>query len=219
MNLKVLLAAPIVAFLVMANASDMKQPQNWSWSSHSSSQGHNLYEMGVDEQVLYQGHRSLTLRGHGQSDASYGAAIQYVSTRGYVGRKVRFSGVLRTSGIDAWAGIWMRGDDGHHDIFGGDILPLAVGSAQSLQAWTPVSVVLEVGPHDDAIAMGVALVGSGQVWLSDLKFEMVDDTTPVTMSRFAIDLDKYKKEAALSRTRSLAGPERGMPRNLELNVD
>lgn len=219
MNLKVLMAAPIVAFLVMANAADMKRPEGWSWSSHSSSEARNLYEMGVDEQVLYQGHRSLTLRGHGQNEASYAAAMQYVSSKGYRGKKVRFSGVLRTSGIDGWAGIWMRSDNGGHDLVIGDALPLAVGSIQALPQWTPVSVVLPVGPDDGVVTMGLALIGNGQAWLSDLKFEMVDDTTPLTATRPVLDMAKYKKASQERQAKALAGPERAMPHNLELDVE
>jgi hypothetical protein len=219
MNLKVLVAAPIVAFLVMANAADMKRPAGWSWSSHSSSDSSNLYQMGVDEQVLYQGQRSLTLRGQGQTDVSYSAAMQYVSSKGYQGKKVRFSGMLKTSGTDTWAGIWIRSDDGGHDLFSRDFIPPAVGSVRPLPQWTPVSVVLEVGPDDGLVAMGLALIGNGQAWLSDLKFEMVDDTVPVTTSRPVMDLVKYKKEAEESMAKAHSGPDRAMPRNLELNVE
>lgn len=219
MNLKVLVAAPIVAFLVMANAADMKRPEGWSWASHSSAESHNVYEMGVDEQVLYQGSRSLTLRGQGQTDTSYAAAMQYVSSKGYKGKKVRFSGVLRTSGIDTWAGIWVRSDSVGHDIFSGDVAPPGMGGTRAMPQWTPVSVVVEVGPNDSQVAMGLALVGNGQAWLSDLKFEMVDDTTPVTTSKPVIDLQKYKKVAELSRAKAFDGPDRAMPHNLELKVE
>jgi len=218
MNLKVLLAAPIVAFLVMANAADMKRPEGWSWSSHSSSEARNLYEMGVDEQVLYQGHRSLTLRGHGQNDVSYAAAMQYVSSKGYQGKKVRFSGVLRTSGVDAWAGIWIRAGDAGHDLLSGGVLPPAVGG-RAVPEWTPVSAVVEVGPDDRGISVGLALIGNGQAWLSDLKFEMVDDTMPVTTSRPVFDVVKYKKESQEHQAKALAGPDRAMPHNLELDVE
>jgi hypothetical protein len=219
MNLKVLIAAPVVAFLVVANAADMKRPEGWSWASHSSSDTHNGYEMGVDEQVLYQGQRSLTLRGQQQTDISYSSAMQYVSAKGYQGKKVRFSGVLRTSGTDTWAGIWVRADSMGHDIFSGDVPPPGVGSVQALPQWTPVSVVAEVGPKDRQIAMGLALVGNGQAWLSDLRFELVDDTTPLTTTRPAIDLAKYKKWAERRQADALSGPDRAMPHNLELKVE
>ncbi|WP_124540748.1 hypothetical protein [Piscinibacter terrae] len=219
MNLKVLVAAPVVAFLVMANAAEMKRPEGWSWTAQSSSEAHNVYDMGLDEQVLYQGQRSLTLRGTNQTDISYSAAMQYVSSKGYQGKKVRFSGMLRTSGIDNWAGIWVRSDSVGHDVFSGDIPPPGMGSTQALSQWTPVSVVVLVGPQDSQIAMGLGLVGNGQAWLSDLKFEMVDDTVPVTTTRPAIDLAKYKKWVSQRQARAFEGPDRALPHNLELKTE
>lgn len=216
MNLKVLLAAPLVAYLVVANASDLRRPANWS--SSSTGDGPSAYEIGVDDEVLYQGHRSLTVRGSRQSDTAYANAMQYVSTKGYEGKKVRFSGVLRSSGVDTWAGIWLRSDVHGRDL-GDSVLPPAMGFTHSVAQWTPVSVVIEVGRDQSQITLALALVGNGQAWLSDLKFEMVDDTTPVTTTRVALDVEKRKARLAEMRARSANAPDRAMPANLALSTE
>ena len=47
-------------------------------------------------------------------------------------------------------------------------------------SWTKYSVVLDVAPQSTGIAFGILLAGKGQVWLDDLKFEIVGSDVPTT---------------------------------------
>lgn len=215
MDFKALIAAPLVAFLVVANANEVTMPKRWS--STSTGNASTSFQIGIDPQVSFNGQRALTVSSiTGVEDVSYGTAIQYVNSFGYEGRRVRFSGVLKATGIEKWAGVWLG--NGFVTTFDDEksALPRGTGISQGEQDWQRVSVVIDV-PLDEkvGISMGVALVGQGQVWLSDLKFEEVDTTVPLTSTLVGLDLQKLKARKA-DRARPTAPNIKQVPQNLEL---
>ncbi|MGA7241700.1 MAG: hypothetical protein WBX19_00895, partial [Terracidiphilus sp.] len=52
------------------------------------------------------------------------------------------------------------------------------------QSWTMHDVVLDVPQGSTGIAFGILLSGTGQVWMNDVTFEVVDDSVPVTAVPF-----------------------------------
>ena len=124
--------------------------------------------------------------------------------------------MLKTDGITQWAGVWLA--PGHFRTFDVDQpqLPAGMGLGTGAHDWGRVSVVIDVPTTEQiGLSMGVAVVGKGQVWLSDLKFEEVDLDTPVTAT--LVELDRQKLKALR------AGPPQGpipsvkqVPANLAL---
>ncbi len=46
--------------------------------------------------------------------------------------------------------------------------------------WKKYKVVLDVPSNSNLINIGILLSGKGEVWVSNLKFEIVDKTVPTT---------------------------------------
>lgn len=218
MDWKVVVAAPLVAFLVVASANEVVMPSNWSTASNG--QGSQAYKMGVDPQVTWQGRRSLSIRSTvPAADVDYGAAIQYVSVYGYEGRRVRFSGMLKTEGITDWAGAFLQVTPlGGERYWGGGVdsePPRGSGTGPGATDWHPVSVVVDV-PSTGTLSMGLVLVGNGQAWLSALRFEEVGPDVPVTTGPIGRDPAKVaQRQAERVRVPATATP-RQQPPNLEL---
>jgi hypothetical protein len=215
MDFKALIAAPLVAFLVVASANEVAMPARWSAASTGSNS--TSFQIGVDPQVRFNGQRALTVIAiQGVEDVSFGTAIQYVNSFGYEGKRIRFSGMLKATGVDTWAGIWLG--NGFVTTFSDEkqALPRGTGITHGDQDWRRVSVVVDV-PVDEKVgmSMGVALVGHGQVWLSDLKFEEVGADVPLTTTTVGLDLQKLKRLKA--NRESLPVPTtKQLPKNLEL---
>ena len=215
MDFKALIAAPLVAFLVVASANEVTMPQFWS-ASVSGTPGKTV-QIGVDPQVTFNGQRALTVNAvSGKGEVTYGSAIQYVRSFGYEGKRVRFSGMLKVKGVQTWGGIWLG--NGYLERFDDEkqSLPKGTDMGRGDHDWKRVSVVMDV-PTDEkvGISMGLAVVGQGQVWLSDLKFEEVDSNVPVTTTSVGLDLDKLKDLKA-SLEKAKGPPNRKVPQNLEL---
>lgn len=54
--------------------------------------------------------------------------------------------------------------------------------------WNYFSVVLDVPVKSELIAFGILLNGHGQIWMDELRFEIVDESVPVTEKRPSEDL-------------------------------
>lgn len=230
MDFKALIAAPLVAFLVVASANEVTMP--FGWSGNMSAQSRNAFQMGRDPQVTFEGKPSLTVKAlNPATDVEYVSAIQYVNSYGYEGKRVRFSGVLKTDAVSQWAGIWLAPRevstfverspsilDGRTQ---GDPLPQGEGVSLGATDWHRVSVVIDIPQEPTRISMGLCLVGNGQAWLSDLKFEEVDATTPLTATTIGLSLQRVAEEfqkAMKSPVSEKKTPIKRAPHNLALEL-
>jgi hypothetical protein len=102
---------------------------------------------------------------------------------------------LKSEGIngDSWGTIWMRIDDNVHGTNGmprelrfSNLQGNGSGPDKSVKGttgWQNYSVVLDVTEGATNIFLGFALHGSGAVWMSGAKFEVVGNDVPVTTVR------------------------------------
>jgi hypothetical protein len=217
MKLKALIAAPIVAWLMIASAATIERPLKWS--SSSTGQGSDSYQMGVDSSVSLNGKSALTVQSTGQRATASGDIHQYVASTGYGGKRVRFSGMLRTTSVDQWAGVYLFAGSYNTRTFDALAMPFGVGKSGTDSQWQPVSVVIDVPQDVETIRMGLILVGSGQAWLSDLKFEEVGTDVPVTTSKVAIDTAQVLREReSFLKQLSKQPVVKAIPANLELRT-
>lgn len=215
MNLKALLAAPIAAWLMMASASTIEKPMNWSYGS--TGKGPDSYQMGVDASVTWNGKPALTVQAAGQRSTATGDIHNYVSPEGYEGKRLRFSGMLKMAGVDGWAGVYLAASDFRVRNFDVSATPPGSGGKGDWTQWQPVSVVVDVPREASSLRMGLMMVGNGQAWLSDLKFEEVGTDVPVTSTKVEIDQAQVAREREEMR---LAVQKKGksQPNNLELRT-
>jgi len=198
MDWKIVVAAPLVAWLVMANAAALKVPRNWGSDVHAPTD--RSYAVGIDPEVTFNGKPALAVRSlQHVREFDFAAATRYVDAFGYGGHRVRFSGMLKTSDASTWAGIFLApyGGAAARDWMFTDVqsLPRASGPAVGSSDWQPVSVVVDVPSAPGAsISMGLAVVGNGQAWLSDLRFEEVGTDVPLTETRLGLDVDKLAQD-------------------------
>lgn len=224
MDLKVLIAAPLAAVMFVASAQDLTLPKNWSTGSTGRSA--KSYAVGLDPQATFQGMRSISVQSREDvSPIDHGAAIQYAY--GYQGKRVRFSGWLRTAGVKTWAGMFMNAkQDSPENFFGSKRqglteadLPFGAGGKTDINGWTPVSIVADVPNQPGAlVSVGVVVMGQGQAWLTDLRFEEVDQTVPTTATRVGLDLAAYEQSFVErhKRAQEVAARAPRPPQNLSL---
>ena len=219
MDWKIVVAAPLVAYLVVANAATLKIPHNWGTDAHAPTS--HAYLMGLDPEVTFNGKPALAVRAtQPVRDVDYGAATQYLDAFGYEGRHVRFSGMLKTSDASTWAGIFMRANNSalrNWEFADAQSLPRGSAATTGTSDWHPVSVVVVVPANPGAtMDMGLMLVGNGQAWLSDLKFEEVGDDVPLTATTIGLDVAKLAQERKEGDERRAATRIKQVPDNLEL---
>ena len=136
------------------------------------------YDTGVDRTVTYAGLPSAYLKSKPQVKTDgFGTMMQSLQASDYKGKRIRFSAQVRAESVTEWAGLWMRVDEGKQVSAFDNMQRRPIKGTTD---WAPYAVVLDVAKSATGISFGITLAGTGSVWLSGVKFEVVDDQTPVT---------------------------------------
>jgi hypothetical protein len=101
----------------------------------------------------------------------------------YLGKRVRMTGLIKCKDVAYWCGLWLRIDgknkgqslsfDNMHD-------GKSDRSINGTSDWKSYDIVLDVPEKATNMAYGALLVGTGQMWFDNLKFEEVGNEVPVT---------------------------------------
>lgn len=140
------------------------------------------YEAGIDLTFPYQGKNSGYIKSIVEELKGFGTLMQMFEAAAYRNKRIRFSAVVKSERVEIWTGLWMR-VDGPEDgkALGFDnMLDRPIHGATD---WHTYEVVLDVPQESVYVAFGILLCGSGQAWLSDVRFEEVETDVPVTAPR------------------------------------
>lgn len=124
----------------------------------------------------YQSRYSASLRSTEKaSESTYGLYVQDIDASLYRGCRLRLSGALRTQIDKGWAGLWLRADAGKK--------PLAFDNMQSRPVrsktdWNRYQIEVDIPAQADSLHYGALLNGLGQIWIDDLKLEIVGNPPP-----------------------------------------
>ncbi len=135
------------------------------------------YSVTTDTSTTYAGKASVALTATAASPSGFVTVMQQFLADNYKGQRVRFSGYVKSDSVGGWAGLWMRIDQGSL-VAGFDNMQNR--PVQGSTDWTPYSVVLDIPNGATGVSLGILLDGTGTVWMSSVKFEVVTTDTPVT---------------------------------------
>jgi hypothetical protein len=175
MNYKVLIAATLVATVVQARDVDPSLPQ--PWFKNGQPPAAQQCAAGVDAEIEARGTPNLTLK----CDAKYEGFVgimQAFAADNYRGQRLRFSALVKSEGVEDWGGLWMRVDD--VDKPGASFDNMQRRPVKGTTEWTPYAVVLDASTKAQGVFFGFLLSGRGQLWISDLRFEVVGTDVPLT---------------------------------------
>jgi hypothetical protein len=151
-----------------------------SWFlSGSHAQG---YEAGLDPTTPYQGKNSGYIKSIVEELKGFGTLTQMFKADAYRNKRMRFSAVVKSKGIEIGAGLWMR-IDGPEDGKALGFDNMMNRRIQGTTDWQRYEVVLDVPQESVYIAFGIVFGGRGQAWLSDVRFEEVGTDVSVTAPR------------------------------------
>ena len=155
-------------------ADDRFLPPPAKWLALGA-EGFELCETGIDAQLLRSGQRNLSIS---CGIPQVAALRQGIQAAPYWGRRVRFSGWIRTEGFEP-----LPSGGGE----GGAGLMLQTNGSRPLHAnlhadadWQHHELVLEVPRNSMFILIGLGISGEGQVWGRDFRFEEVPPDTPLS---------------------------------------
>jgi hypothetical protein len=160
----------LAAFVAVAHAN---VPRGWQLVGTKAAN----YEVLQDVEQSYQGHLSVALKSKQSKVDGFGTLMQSIQAEQYKGKKIRFSGMVKSEEVVGSAGLWMRIDRGKDVVAFDNMYNRAIkGTAD----WQRYEVILDVPKDATSISFGVLLTGGGEVWLNSTKFDVVGDDVPVT---------------------------------------
>ncbi|MGM8214589.1 helix-turn-helix transcriptional regulator [Bacillaceae bacterium W0354] len=149
-------------------------PNGWIMTGESPSD----YETGLDNSVVHSGNYSAYLKSKDEKARSFATLMQQIKSDKYRGERVQFSAFVKSTDVKESAGLWMRVDHSSGEVLAFD--NMMNRPIKGTNEWNHFSVVLDIPIKSEVIAFGILLNGSGQIWMDELRFEVVDDSVPVT---------------------------------------
>jgi hypothetical protein len=178
-----------LAVATVPRPTDAFLPPPVKWFA-TGEQGFELCDVGVDAKMLVSGQPNLSI-------ACKVPVLVFLRQAPvappYWGKRVRFSGWIKTENVVARSDVQSAG--GSIGSAQGAALFISASDTQGparnaavtgTSPWTYRELVIDIAPGTNApgdakfLPMGVVLNGTGQVWVRDLKFEEVPRDTPLT---------------------------------------
>ena len=175
MNYKVLFAATLVAVVAQAGTVDESVPK--PWFKNGQPPARDECQGGVDSELAQRGTPNLTLKCE-SAQAGFVGIMQNFSAENYRGKRVRFSALVKSDEIEGWGGLLVLMPSSAFDN-------MQDRGITGTTDWAPYSVVLDVSNNAQGIFFGTLMEGKGQLWISNVALETVDDTVPTTGRSFA----------------------------------
>ncbi len=137
------------------------------------------YEASIAGGEQFDGRPVAYIRSCRTPASGFGTLMQTIGPELYAGKRVKFSGAVRSENLTSWAGLWMRvdGPTAGRQLAFDNMQDRAI---KGTTEWTRYDVVLDVHKRATAIAFGVLVAGEGKVWLSGFSFDVVTADHPVT---------------------------------------
>jgi len=172
--------------------SPQNMPENW-WNAPS----YDGYKTTSDHSTFHDGSASVRLESiDGQkSKSGFGTVTGRLLPDSFAGKRVLMTGWIKTENVKKWAGLWMRVDgEKIGEMLGFDNMEKR--RIKGTTDWTKYEIVLDVPKQATYIYFGALCVGSGKLWLDEIKFEPVGNDVASTNIYTTNDMEKLQKYTA-----------------------
>jgi hypothetical protein len=134
------------------------------------------YAIGNEPKLLLNG--NAYLKAQVAQPSGFGTLMQAFQGFEYRGKRLRMTANVKAQAVQNWAGLWMRVDGKNQHILSFD--NMQGRPIRGTLDWKQYAIVLDVPQESIGIFFGILLAGPGEVWLANVKFEIVNNTVPKT---------------------------------------
>ncbi|MHC4534364.1 MAG: protein kinase domain-containing protein [Planctomycetota bacterium] len=148
------------------------------------------YEMFVDTSEKHSGKASAYIKSISAKTGGFGVLMQMFSAADFLGRRIQMSAWMKTQKVRS-AHLWMR-LDGTKGMLGFD--NMSDRPVKGTTEWHKYQITLDVPESTVDIAFGALVVGEGQAWVDDFRFEVVGIDAPSTNMLSSEEMSKEQPE-------------------------
>jgi len=153
-------------------------PHPWQLFGRRDGDRARSFYGGIDRKVYRGGEKCISFLAVAVTSKDQARLTQRFHADAFRGRRVRFSGYVKTNRVLERAGLWLRIDTESKQAYAFD--DMENRAINGTVDWTLCEVVLDVPEDAAAIYLGAHLIGRGQVWVDDCSCEIVDASVPTT---------------------------------------
>jgi hypothetical protein len=135
------------------------------------------YDMGVDPAIRYENRPCVTIRAH-PDPTDFGGLAQSFKADYYHGKRLRYSAAVRSVDLENRAALFMRVAGANDNLLAFD--NMLHRQITGTSDWTHHSIVLDVAEEAEEIMVGFFLSLKGQIWIGDVRLEVVGKDVPTT---------------------------------------
>jgi len=158
----------------------------------------------LDHSTASSGSSSALISSEGSSTTGLCVLMQATVAIDYRGKRVRFSGDLKSQNLKNWAGLWFRVYDASGRTLAMDNMQTKERRMPADADWQRHDIVIDIPGGAAFVFYGVTLNGTGKLWADGLQIEVVDQSIPVTA-----------RPTAPSGTQPLPRTPKSTPENLD----
>jgi carboxyl-terminal processing protease len=134
------------------------------------------YHYGLDQDVVYAGSSSGTIRSETAVSPQNGILLQNIDITPFQGQSIQFSALIKTENVTDRAFMQLE-LFGQSKLLLDDMFDRPITGATD---WTPYTIVLEPDEKTTNAFVIIYLLGSGQLWVDNVTIAAVDQNTPLT---------------------------------------
>jgi hypothetical protein len=147
------------------------------------------YDMGIEKGAGPDGENAATIKSIDKKIDGFGTLMQTCLADKYLGKRVRMSAMVKSVNVDEWAGLWFRVDqeNSSESLAFDNMQDRAIKGTKD---WKKYEIVLDVPEKAFELAYGALIIGTGQIWFTNVQFEIVDTSVKTT----GMDINEAKKK-------------------------
>ncbi|MEV7526738.1 hypothetical protein [Streptomyces sp. NPDC091371] len=138
------------------------------------------YEVGLDFEVFAVGRSSAFIRSSHENPTGYASLVQTIKADEYRGTRLQLTAMVKARDVVGWAGIWMRVDDARDHTVAFDTMRDPERRIAGSVGWRRYRIVLDIPETGAYINFGAVMERTGQIWLDDVRVDVVDVSIPAT---------------------------------------
>ena len=131
------------------------------------------HEVTADDSQSYTGRWSTRITNSDPEAEGFGGLLGRFPHKFVAGKRVRYSGYIRTEDVQGAASLWFRADGGGGAFNNMMLKPEDIVAGDN--EWSQFSFELDIPEEVTNINFGAFLSGSGTMWVDDLDVEIVDE--------------------------------------------
>jgi len=161
-----------LSVIVMGSSVDDILPKGWGKAGDNP----KGFRIGIENQFAKHGLKCAYIESIDKQPTGFCTIIQTIIDNDYSNKRIKMTSYVKTEGTVDTAQMWVRIDDFGKRIVA-DFDNMDNRPIIGTNDWQKCEIIFDVPPSNYEIFFGVFLKGPGKIWVDNVSFDIVDQST------------------------------------------